>query len=271
MTVSSDAGSTVDSDRKVMTLEPKKMLRAAVAVLGAALAVPALAQDTVTGIRGAGAISDEQLAKKLANPVAALISVPFQLNYDQGGFGSVWGSKNLKAISVIGTGSIKVANAQALLQARQALKTKYITSYEHPDFRQWSRIGGLAKPIVQVPIPTEDRRPQACQGCVNGCRSRSNLGYGNESACQETSWYNEFLRARQALQEPGGRARDLCGLPHSLREPAGNALPVRVRDAVDQGCGRDTRCDCQDSRRNLGPGEVGGRKTSPGSGGPCMV
>jgi aldehyde:ferredoxin oxidoreductase len=39
----------------------------------------------------------------------------------QGGFGSVWGSKNLKAISVIGTGSIKVADPMALIRALQAL------------------------------------------------------------------------------------------------------------------------------------------------------
>ncbi len=34
----------------------------------------------------------------------------------QGGFGAVWGSKGLKAISVIGTGSIKVNNPKALMK-----------------------------------------------------------------------------------------------------------------------------------------------------------
>ena len=36
----------------------------------------------------------------------------------QGGFGAVWGSKNLKAISVMGTGTISVADPNALFAAR---------------------------------------------------------------------------------------------------------------------------------------------------------
>ena len=75
-----------------MTFERTRKLRAAVAMLGAALAIPALAQDTVAGTRGAAAISTEALAKDLANPVAALISVPFQLNNDQD-IGAVRGGK----------------------------------------------------------------------------------------------------------------------------------------------------------------------------------
>jgi aldehyde:ferredoxin oxidoreductase len=112
----------------------------------------------------------------------------------QGGFGAVWGSKNLKAISVLGTGGIKVADPQALIRARRTVKEKYVTNWEKPDFRAWTRLGGLPKPIVQVAPPTPDRRPQSCQGCINGCRERYSVGYGNESACQETSWYGPFVR-----------------------------------------------------------------------------
>ena len=84
MTVGSDAACAVNRRRTITTFELTRKLRAAVAMLGVALAIPALAQDTVSGTRGAAAISTEEaLAKDLANPVAALISVPFQLNDDR--------------------------------------------------------------------------------------------------------------------------------------------------------------------------------------------
>lgn len=58
---------------------------AAALVVAAALGTPARAQNTATAT---GAVSaqpnDVELAKKLAHPVAALISVPLQLNYDKG-------------------------------------------------------------------------------------------------------------------------------------------------------------------------------------------
>lgn len=53
------------------------------AVCGALLASPALGEKAAAAAPGPAALSSEDLAKKLANPVAAMISVPFQLNYDQ--------------------------------------------------------------------------------------------------------------------------------------------------------------------------------------------
>jgi aldehyde:ferredoxin oxidoreductase len=112
----------------------------------------------------------------------------------QGGLGAVWGSKNLKAISVLGTGGIKVHDPKTLLKARMITKEKYVTRWQAPDFQAWTRIGRLPNPIIQAAPPTDERRPQSCQGCINGCRSRYNVGYGNESACQETFWYGPYVR-----------------------------------------------------------------------------
>jgi aldehyde:ferredoxin oxidoreductase len=112
----------------------------------------------------------------------------------QGGFGAVWGSKNLKAISVIGSGGIKVHDPKTLLRARMTTKDKYVVNWQTPDFHAWTRVGNLPKPLIQTATPTDERRPQACQGCINGCRSRYNIGYGNESACQETFWYGPYVR-----------------------------------------------------------------------------
>jgi len=128
------------------------------------------------------------------------------------GFGGVWGSKNLKAISVIGTGEIPVADATSLLRARSIIKEKYTSDIEQPDFEAWSKIGKQPKLMAMVSPPTDEYRPQACQGCVSGCRARYSVGYGHETKCQVTSWYfapsRRVARSAKELVEINLRAAD---------------------------------------------------------------
>ncbi|MFC1851584.1 aldehyde ferredoxin oxidoreductase N-terminal domain-containing protein [candidate division CSSED10-310 bacterium] len=120
----------------------------------------------------------------------------------QGGFGAVWGAKKLKAISVSGTGSVKVANPQALLEARLWAKKHYsfnINEVEKFDdqhammkdikFRSLSTFGSPALPVVFWQRRKKSR-PQACVGCPAGCRARNDTGWGNESGCAETVFYS---------------------------------------------------------------------------------
>jgi len=133
----------------------------------------------------------------------------------QCGLGAVWGSKNLKCIAIQGSLEVPIANPAALVQARFDAKKYYAADDDKPDRRHWGPFGVPARPIIFYDQPNDKRRVQACQGCINGCRARFNVGYGNEVSCQETEWYTKFaLKWCKGDREKAGeiifKAADLC-------------------------------------------------------------
>ncbi|OGP57258.1 MAG: hypothetical protein A2V67_01000 [Deltaproteobacteria bacterium RBG_13_61_14] len=146
----------------------------------------------------------------------------------QGGFGAVWGSKNLKAISVIGTGSVEVSDPREVLNARLWAKRNYglnvddpaaldqlLETSVHPRGTAVSP-GSMPAPIVFWQWPRQSR-PQACMGCPVGCRTRNQSGLGNESSCGESGVYAMYdlqkhsgLLAKAMSKLVGGM---LAGLP----------------------------------------------------------
>ena len=110
----------------------------------------------------------------------------------QGGFGAVWGSKNLKAISVIGTGPCRDQRPQRLMATRLWQKENY--AFDLDDLKKTvghfsiSQSAGARHPVEQGP-PEVGQRPQACVGCHSGCRARYEDGMGNEASCFATVFY----------------------------------------------------------------------------------
>lgn len=122
----------------------------------------------------------------------------------QGGFGGVWGSKNLKAISVIGTGSVKVADPAALYAARAWAIKNYRPDIDNPKGKSIldrHTYSFAANPGIFYPQKRfKKSRPQACMGCPSGCRERSSDGHGNESGCYDVMWYTAFDVKNQFLR-----------------------------------------------------------------------
>jgi aldehyde:ferredoxin oxidoreductase len=110
----------------------------------------------------------------------------------QGGFGGVFGSKNLKAIAVIGTGSIKVANPKAVGEAREWFEANFPMSGQRGPGRNLNN--GVS----------------GCMGCNRGCHSRSQL-YGLDSdACTESIWYSLPPPYKPTPQADRWKAADLA-------------------------------------------------------------
>jgi aldehyde:ferredoxin oxidoreductase len=112
----------------------------------------------------------------------------------QGGFGAVFGAKNLKAISVIGTGKVEINDPKMLLATRLWQKENY--AFDLAYLKQtWDtfQFQSPPAPIVQWKKgrPRVGQRPQACMGCHSGCRARYKDTLGNEASCIASAFYRD--------------------------------------------------------------------------------
>lgn len=130
-----------------------------------------------------------------------------------GGFGAVFGSKNLKAISVIGTGYVPVADPNALLDTRIDVKNKY--GYDPSDYKTFPAV----TPNVFAGNPASESsfglpaRPEGCMSCHKSCHgARSTSGKANGSHCLDHTWYAYMVErplTGKMTPEVSGRVGDL--------------------------------------------------------------
>lgn len=112
----------------------------------------------------------------------------------QGGFGAVFGSKNLKAISVIGTGSVEVADPAGLLEAREwLLKYNYDVDSGARKTDMIMGVGSTPAMATVLGYGNDETfgRALGCFGCARNCRANvtnSRLP-GGESQCVEALFY----------------------------------------------------------------------------------
>lgn len=106
----------------------------------------------------------------------------------QGGFGAVFGAKKLKAISVVGTGSVGIDDPKSLMDARLWYR-QFQYDVDNPRMEEPSN-AFVFSPINNSPAddnflnkqpPFEPARAQACVGCPKACRQRLAGGISNES------------------------------------------------------------------------------------------
>lgn len=135
----------------------------------------------------------------------------------QGGFGGVFGSKNLKAISAIGTGSVKVNDPKAVVDARQLYVTK------------WPIEGMLG--IGQGTASGT----AGCSNCVKRCRNRNAIN-GGESVCADTFWFmkpgGDNLKGAEMIQRLGINAFELHTGPFPMMPGLGYYLNELYKKGV---------------------------------------
>lgn len=126
------------------------------------------------------------------------------------GFGGVFGSKNLKAISFWGSGSVEVADPDALMAQRMNIRENFTYNIDDPPGPHGTRASGGYQ--------WEHNRPVGCENCMVTCVGRTYSGWGKvDGRCHESYWYSdansheEQCKATDLLQMMGINATDISG------------------------------------------------------------
>ncbi|NLT68143.1 MAG: aldehyde:ferredoxin oxidoreductase [Acidobacteria bacterium] len=135
------------------------------------------------------------------------------------GFGGVFGSKNLKAISAIGTGSVPIADPKAFMDARlwfRQFQWDVDNPREPEKFagRGYSLISGAPSGgnVTNGSLPLIPARAAACASCPRGCRMRLASADSNEAVCAGTMVVS--VRGNQKLTRQGNDMMHKLGLGH---------------------------------------------------------
>ncbi|MFC1943952.1 aldehyde ferredoxin oxidoreductase family protein [Chloroflexota bacterium] len=127
------------------------------------------------------------------------------------GFGAVMGSKNLKAIAVMGSGSVKAAHPEGLREITNHIRS--VRKYERQIMIWIAQPEGPAKMILTSEL-TPGMKWDFCYGCIQGCvRAVREISDGTRGKllCESAVFYEP--RARKYYGDPGDvpfHANRLC-------------------------------------------------------------
>jgi aldehyde:ferredoxin oxidoreductase len=149
----------------------------------------------------------------------------------QGGMGAVAGSKNLKAISALGTGTIEVSDPATLIDLRLELQEKFGYNVDNPENEDPMPSFAMYNFLTHAPASSgvgwnpQDylARAEGCHGCFRNCRAIFSDTVGNQAVCYTTIFYDgsesqDFLKSADILNKYGinGFEKGLVDYPYAL-------------------------------------------------------
>ncbi|MFC1839533.1 aldehyde ferredoxin oxidoreductase N-terminal domain-containing protein [Thermodesulfobacteriota bacterium] len=166
------------------------------------------------------------------------------------GFGGVFGSKKLKAISAIGTNGVKIADPQAYMDARLWYR-QFQWNVDNP--REAERFSGRGYSLISgAPSggnvtngrpPLLPARAAACAACPRGCRMRTATADSNESVCAGTMAFGGFGGGDASVSRRNNDLMQKYGLGHWQLIPTMGYLARSLNSRGLVGKGKLIECD----------------------------